>query len=361
MTKNNKWEALSLRDRAFLMRESVKNGITNLNEIRDLYNQSHQFGGEEDKSPYIGTLSKKVITKTNNVEHNDVDYENFWKVLKNISTAEDAPHPVPKIKLHNEWLRPIDDEIPKGVGYLYDPKFYEKHKVLKDKVYNEYYYIDDSDNNIEIPEDFEVLPKDKVRKLLPPRDYIGGTKAEVRDKVAQLIPGLLDSINAISARHGVSPDIMHRRLGKEGYYDKKAQEYNYGIYKDEMPNYWKTVADKEVNGFTEMGLDDAGELLLKGQIKLTKPISWETLDATNEKGRNVTSVIVPNLWDALEVKAGDIKYRQEEMRKRGIPDEDLNTWVNASYNLGINHEDLEDKDWIRKEYKVPDYSYLLKK
>ena len=40
-----KWDKLSMRDRAFLIRESVKNGITSLGEIRDLYNQSHQFSG----------------------------------------------------------------------------------------------------------------------------------------------------------------------------------------------------------------------------------------------------------------------------------------------------------------------------
>lgn len=58
MSKNNKWEALSLRDRAFLMREGIRNGITDLNEIRDLYNQSHQFGGEND-----GWLDKEKIVR----------------------------------------------------------------------------------------------------------------------------------------------------------------------------------------------------------------------------------------------------------------------------------------------------------
>ena len=48
MSNKNKWEALSLRDRAFLMREGIRNGITDLNEIRDLYNQNHQFSGEND-------------------------------------------------------------------------------------------------------------------------------------------------------------------------------------------------------------------------------------------------------------------------------------------------------------------------
>lgn len=80
---NDKWEALSLRDRAFLIRESVKNGVTNLNEIRDLYHQNHQFSGVEgnaEEDPGIlkdawdtvkGWFSKeepKYITKDNYIQ-----------------------------------------------------------------------------------------------------------------------------------------------------------------------------------------------------------------------------------------------------------------------------------------------------
>ena len=56
MSNNNKWEALSLRDRAFLMREGIRNGITDLNEIRDLYNQSHKFSGETNHTNTIDPL-----------------------------------------------------------------------------------------------------------------------------------------------------------------------------------------------------------------------------------------------------------------------------------------------------------------
>ena len=49
MSENSKWQALSMRDRAFLIREAVRNGITDMNSIIDLYNQrEHSFSGEED-------------------------------------------------------------------------------------------------------------------------------------------------------------------------------------------------------------------------------------------------------------------------------------------------------------------------
>ena len=47
MSNNNKWEALSLRDRAFLIRESVKNGVTSLDEIRNTW--EHRFDGESNQ------------------------------------------------------------------------------------------------------------------------------------------------------------------------------------------------------------------------------------------------------------------------------------------------------------------------
>ena len=44
MSNKNKWEALSMKDRAFLIREGIRKGITDLNEIRNLYNESHKLG-----------------------------------------------------------------------------------------------------------------------------------------------------------------------------------------------------------------------------------------------------------------------------------------------------------------------------
>lgn len=58
MSTNNKWEALSLRDRAFLIRESVKNGVTNLDEIRNAW--EHRFDGESNQPTQEKPWYKKV-------------------------------------------------------------------------------------------------------------------------------------------------------------------------------------------------------------------------------------------------------------------------------------------------------------
>lgn len=59
MSNNNKWEALSMKDRAFLIRQAVKNGITDVGEVKKLYQESHQFSGEEDTAE---SLMKMAIT-----------------------------------------------------------------------------------------------------------------------------------------------------------------------------------------------------------------------------------------------------------------------------------------------------------
>lgn len=59
MNNDNKWEALSVRDRAFLIRQAVKNGITDIGEVKKLYQESHQFSGEEDTAE---SLMKMALT-----------------------------------------------------------------------------------------------------------------------------------------------------------------------------------------------------------------------------------------------------------------------------------------------------------
>lgn len=309
----------------------------------------HKFSGEDDVNPIID-FSKKAVEKAKNT------WGNLKKFVTEAFTPDDSDRTFHTIK---------ESDVTRGAGYLYDPDFYKYNTVFKDSTNNKLYFYPDDISNIdilEIPRAYEPISKDEVRKLLPKRDYVGGrNNLETRNKAATLIPGLLDSIQAISGRHKIPAGLMHHRIGKEGYYDANAWEYNYGLYTDEMPGYWENIANKEVDGFGLLGLDDAGTLLQNGDIKLTKHVSWKPKVHRNEKNREVISVWTPTLWDALEIKAGDIKYRQEEMKKRGYRGKDLETWTNAAYNLGMYHKDLEKKEWIRKNYTVPDYSNLFKK
>lgn len=64
MSNKNKWEALSMQDRAFLIRESVKNGITSLDDIRSTW--EHRFDGETNnltKEEYQALQARQTVEK----------------------------------------------------------------------------------------------------------------------------------------------------------------------------------------------------------------------------------------------------------------------------------------------------------
>ena len=129
--------------------------------------------------------------------------------------------------------------------------------------------------------------------------------------------------------------------------------YNDSIDTADQKDFFSKIANAEVSGFGDVGLDDAGTNLLEGKYTLKNPnVTWESENDTNEKGRDVTSLVTKNLWDALEIKAAEMAYRQRELAKRGITGD---AYVNAAYNLGLNHKDLNNKDFIEKTYSVPTY------
>ena len=96
MLKNNKWEALSMKDRAFLMREGIRNGITDLNEIRDLYNQSHQFEGLKDVVNKVNTSDKDFAIRLRQEGRASIpDWEDPRRIATHklgVSTDENGIH-----------------------------------------------------------------------------------------------------------------------------------------------------------------------------------------------------------------------------------------------------------------------------
>lgn len=209
--------------------------------------------------------------------------------------------------------------------------------------------------NVEIPfalpEENTTKPKTKKRN----GEYIGGTPTEARLKALDKMPKVKQRIEELSKSYGIDKNLLTHRFLREGWVDANIDVYN-NTDKELQKDYWELVANQEVSGFSGLGLDDAGSLMPK--YNLRRDIGYWTEDNENEKGRAVTSAYFDNIYDALEVKAADMEYRQNELRKRGISEEDINTYVNAAYNLGLYHKDLENTDWIKENYTVPNYYRL---
>lgn len=60
MSTNNKWQALSMKDRAFLIREAIRNGITDIDSIRDTW--EHRFDGESNQPTEEKPWYKKLAS-----------------------------------------------------------------------------------------------------------------------------------------------------------------------------------------------------------------------------------------------------------------------------------------------------------
>lgn len=190
------------------------------------------------------------------------------------------------------------------------------------------------------------------------RDYIGGTPLETRIKALKRIPKITKYIEELSNNYNIDKNLLTHRLAKEGWLDKRIGDYNKSNSLAQK-DFWDKVILKEVNAFADLGLDNAATNIAEGRYNLRKDyLPYWVTDETNEKGQKVHSIIANDLYDALEFQAADIEYRQNELRKRGISDEELSTYTNAAYNLGLYHKDLDDSDWIKRNYTVPDYYKL---
>lgn len=108
MSTNNKWQALSMWDRALLIREAVRNGITDIDSIRDLYNQN----GEQVK---LGTPYRTFESGS--------DYDYFNAAPENMPQEDDRhwgsrnPHTGQLLKSPNHPTYDLLLEGEKQAGY----------------------------------------------------------------------------------------------------------------------------------------------------------------------------------------------------------------------------------------------------
>lgn len=365
MVNKDKWSALSLKDRAELINIYVKAGITDLDRIIKDYN-SFSDGGSmylepplEEELLYEDNGMLKINTpfySTPKKEETFVEKTTPKIPLRPLNTVVNGPTigdpNAPYVELP-EGIVDITRNISKGSGRLYsrtarkgeyyrDPytgNIYERAFIPKEGV------LDTSK--------LERLSYKDVRSLLPKRDYIGGTPHESRMKALNMNLQIKTEIERLADIYGIDKNVLMHRFTKEGWIDKQINNYNKGISTEEQKDFFKRAVKERVYGFTDLGLDDSGSLIPQYNLRRSVPYQEDTIP--NEKGRFVNSAIFDNLYDGLEVKAADMEYRKNALTKRGISDDDINTYINAAYNLGLYHKDLNDEEWIKQNYTVPNY------
>lgn len=247
-------------------------------------------------------------------------------------------------------LSRVDQDIKNGAYWMYGP-IASKKTYLRNKDNGEYFEYDPDINPSLNLSGYDKVGYGEIKPMLPRRDYIGGDN--YRLNTVKRVPGLLNMIKKKADSYGLDPNLLLHRFMKEGIVDYWVNRYNTENAVDQNDSFFKNLLNEEVDGFNGLGLDDAGSNLLAGKYTLKDPsATWQERTARNEEGRDVVSVVSPDMNSALEIKAAEMAYRQRELAKRGLTG---NAYVNAAYNMGLYHDKLNDPDYVSRNYTVPDY------
>lgn len=120
MSNNNKWEALSLRDRAFLMREGIRNGITDIDSIRNTW--EHRFDGLRDVVKKVNTSDADFARRIRQEGRASIpDWEDPRRIATHklgVATDENGIHYIfPSVQNINGQLVDFTNPKTKGHGY----------------------------------------------------------------------------------------------------------------------------------------------------------------------------------------------------------------------------------------------------
>lgn len=353
------WKDLSIRDRAAIIRQSVSDGIYNLGEIRNRFDKGGNIFSGENKNQ---STQKMHLW-------GEFDYKPEVKE----KTLQD------KFSLNAPYLQPqayrdgnvigvdeITDKIPVGSSYLYTKSYLSDRDIYRDSDGRTFaianHKVGSYDPGLINTNGMEKLSVQDLRKELPKRDYVGGDAEEARVKMIKMVPGLTQEVAKRADSYGIDKNLILRRMAKEGIVDQWIRSYNDVIDTYDQQNYLKDIMGQAVAGYGGMGLDDVGQRLLDGLYELKdKTASWETesWNPENEKGRTLTNVpLAHNMASALEMMAADMNYTRDVLRGRGIPEDKINIYINAAYNMGMNNKRLNEPDYVERTYSYPNYFEL---
>lgn len=335
-----------------------------LSRFYDSEQSGGDFSGKKKYFRYIGKNKYEMggpesdnykVTPSPYLNNNPIFMNSWQQELIDDINNQGAPYKQQNadIGLLSNLIKVNPEDITEGKSYLY----LDFNKPYKYKNSDDLYFGQlnkEFANDVNIDEYFEQIPDKEFKAMLPKTDYIGGTQQEVRLKYLEKFPELKEQIKKTAKLYGINPNILLTRLMDEGWIDYAIIDYNASApeYQRDHYNYF---IQNGVNGFQQMGLDDAGSFLAEGKLRLLNGESYRDAEGVNEKRRTTHSVITDNFVDALGIKAATMAYLRDELKKRGIKGSDLDVWINAAYNMGLYHKDLTNRDYILRKYSFNNY------
>lgn len=298
-----------------------------VNNIKDDGSRKKQMGGDDEYIPLVLQDAAKKPKNNNFTRDYDLspdkyrnDFENTSRVVLNeISNKNTKVYKNPDGKLATIYYGDMDDFYKQVYGY----------KQVSDK-------------------EKQDLIKSHRRQL----DYVGGDTKQSRENMWSRLPKTKEFVDSIAVKYGISPELLTNRLNHEGFIDEVIKDYNYALSAKEQKDYDKNLINVSnwYGGFKHFGLDNTGTYLNKGQLNLRDSVDYWTMDAENEKGEPVLAADAENVRGNIILQAATLEYMKKLMEKRGIPQDKLETWTNAAYNMGPYHEDLKDSTFVENKY-----------
>lgn len=263
----------------------------------------------------------------------------------------------PQWNIFAHGFKNINQEIEDSSIDLY---FDKKATYYKDNGDNYYRFNHTGDSGVINPENFKEVPYSEIRSKLAARDYIGGDKRDVGIKVIEKIPNLKETIIKLADLYNISKDVFTQRLINEGWLQQIAYDYNTVSPNEQKIFDWNSIMNDPVYGQSQLGLDAFGDYFKAGKLNLRRNINFEDVFGQNEDktGRKYNSANFKNAYDALEAKAALFEYFTKIAKERNIPEADIDAYVNAMYNMGPYHDDLNNMDYVRRTYGVTPYFKL---
>lgn len=141
---------------------------------------------------------------------------------------------------------------------------------------------------------------------------------------------LSDSVKVISKRYGLNPNLVASRLAREGL-DVAINNYNIT---------GGNALASEALGISGpyYGLDDIHTDIQSGLAKIREPwVTYNSVDFTNEKGRQTHSGIFENMGGIISATAAELEGRRNAIKKAhpNMNSTQLDAAASAAFNRGL--------------------------